>query len=1299
MDSDLNTPLLRRHSSSLGYPDQSNSPMRRAATVADNSSTLVTTETSQRVALLPENHKYPKDADEQYMHEALKWVDDDSNPKQILENIEKIKKRKDETNKTIYIDLTDEFDHVANERKGHEREKKLERMYAEFLEWKVFDNIFDCGDEMSLFEAEKGGNFIAFRLDREKSIKAMNLQDSKEYTFKENDDCPIELLKFIEQGQRLIIANRLFIYVWDFTSSTFLRFNILAKYIEKELNTEEICSKKANDFIVSFIHSKYYMLFTISKMIISVTLTANFDNIIVNSSETFSDILYFFPETKKDLLFAIISSKKDVFIIETRIASTLSRHDDSKIFGDCTYFSPPIVSYISKNIYVKFYVLESSELKIVGFSFPLESEHLDSTNLINPPLHPSQSVSRLTTVPTPINEKFSDACKVNRAWHANDEMIIVEFIKNKVGPFCSIYNSKLTREIKNFPSPFQGIIVENSIVFAYHEQILTILAIGSSKFKGTLPFSAEIQSVSTIANFIFVKTSIGTTCWKIQEDRVNHTVNKTLDENDYTRFVDLSHRVKQQLISVLCYGRDAKSLDFYLKNKRNFKGNEDIETMKIGKALKIKSTECMKVLFSYYVNLDKQEEKTDAMIHDIEENFAQILTCEASNLINFLDKLLTSEMVVGKLIYENTPSFAFYENKTDPLEELFFIHNASEVNEFEITSTVIQIPNIYGSNASVELTKALMECDKSIFTSILIKSYITMKWADLWFIVLGQTFIIWTNCLLVLYLILIDSDSLLALIGLLAINTFLVGCEILQCVNLGLSKYIGIQENKFFWNLGFMVALGFLFTQGIWLVIIYMIIQILSVYYEFGMKHIDIVIRSVPFLVFLGLFLVPDNYTYSFVVFLGYELVLYLKSILSREVERIGRNYVRIVALLVFVGYSCNNFYIVLFLSSIYVIDRVFDLGKLILYGRTPSIMLSLSETATLILVWLSFVLDSSVYTEYSLGVIILAHGILCYQTISISKSILSLRKYSAFYSIYLLIAYLESQNYLFLISFLLLSGFEWIYIKIFSMQQFKKDMSKLLFNWNSLDMCRIVITFIWIVLVLLSEKPSEKLTWFFASLNFIRGLTGFRAFSWTRFYVRLILSSVLDITSFFFIFVYMTVSFGVVNFTSGKVHGTLFEILWTIPYDMAFANYEHDNELDISYTSFLLASLLIIIVMLNLLISILSNSFQNCQISSSELDYMEMIETIFEGEILLFWRKEEVSKAYLAICDVPHENKEQNIVSGKLQEMYMIIRKLQKSMHVNQNQISIGIHKHDKELIEVRNDLREIKELIIRNK
>ena len=270
----------RRHSSIIG--DKRNPFIRRTTTEIcyNESNPEVPPEISKRNEVLPGSLAYPKVADDWDMWVALTRVKTTINSVNILESIEEMNKRYNEINQTIESDLK-------------ASEKNWKKLHLEFMQWKIFENLFDYSDQLSIFEVESEKNLIAFRLDNEKRIKVINLNERKEYTFQEKNKSRIEFLKFIDKGERIIMANRIFIFIWDIKKDQFNNYNILAKYNrENELDIDKISSNKANDFVVSFIKDQYYMHFTISNIIFLIEIQKN--DITVKYKVLNNNIQYFF---------------------------------------------------------------------------------------------------------------------------------------------------------------------------------------------------------------------------------------------------------------------------------------------------------------------------------------------------------------------------------------------------------------------------------------------------------------------------------------------------------------------------------------------------------------------------------------------------------------------------------------------------------------------------------------------------------------------------------------------------------------------------------------------------------------------------------------------------------------------------------------------------------------------------------------------------------------------------------------------------------------------------------------------
>ena len=193
------------------------------------------------------------------------------------------------------------------------------------------------------------------------------------------------------------------------------------------------------------------------------------------------------------------------------------------------------------------------------------------------------------------------------------------------------------------------------------------------------------------------------------------------------------------------------------------------------------------------------------------------------------------------------------------------------------------------------------------------------------------------------------------------------------------------------------------------------------------------------------------------------------------------------------------------------------------------------------------------------------------------------------------------------------------------------QNFSKFCLNWNSIDFFRIALCIVW--LISRFSRSSQIIIDLLILTNFIRGLTGFRCFNGTRYYVRLIFSSIWDIKAFIVIFIYSTIAFGLIIAAPGDSFSQTFINF----YDINLGNtldYDSFNE---KYLFYMLATIINVIIMLNLLISILGNSFDKYQNSAKEIDYLEMIDAILEAEgMMLFRRKTNNYNVlnYLKVCD-----------------------------------------------------------------
>ena len=189
---------------------------------------------------------------------------------------------------------------------------------------------------------------------------------------------------------------------------------------------------------------------------------------------------------------------------------------------------------------------------------------------------------------------------------------------------------------------------------------------------------------------------------------------------------------------------------------------------------------------------------------------------------------------------------------------------------------------------------------------------------------------------------------------------------------------------------------------------------------------------------------------------------------------------------------------------------------------------------------------------------------------------------------------------------------------------------------WNWVDIIRIYLTLVYIFCVLLNAedvlftmfKDTDYswsfyfyyLKWLMVLTNFFRGITCFRAFSKTRFYVELIISSSTDIISFLCLFFYSTLAFGALN--SVEEDNTEFSYIWMWSYNLNLGGFDTSSKF-LFYFGFMLATVVNVIIMLNLLISILGDSYDKFQTQAAEIDIREMVEVLIDIEHAIIWRKD----------------------------------------------------------------------------
>ena len=222
---------------------------------------------------------------------------------------------------------------------------------------------------------------------------------------------------------------------------------------------------------------------------------------------------------------------------------------------------------------------------------------------------------------------------------------------------------------------------------------------------------------------------------------------------------------------------------------------------------------------------------------------------------------------------------------------------------------------------------------------------------------------------------------------------------------------------------------------------------------------------------------------------------------------------------------------------------------------------------------------------------------------------------------------------------------------------------------WNWVESMTPLVVIYWLLSYFLNFS-SEYESFLIAIILMIRGLTAFKAVNGTRYYVRLILASLNDIKYFIIVFFYSTLLFSVV-ITIAQNDDFDFETLWNQSWELNFGGQIDMNSGNntLIYITVVVARIVNVVLMLNMLISILGDSYDNFLLERHIIDYREKLELVIEIQKMMFFKRVCGEKKHLHFLVLPYEdNQEAEDWQGKI--LYME-RKQEKKIQVLSDKIA----------------------------
>lgn len=215
---------------------------------------------------------------------------------------------------------------------------------------------------------------------------------------------------------------------------------------------------------------------------------------------------------------------------------------------------------------------------------------------------------------------------------------------------------------------------------------------------------------------------------------------------------------------------------------------------------------------------------------------------------------------------------------------------------------------------------------------------------------------------------------------------------------------------------------------------------------------------------------------------------------------------------------------------------------------------------------------------------------------------------------------------------------------------------------WNIIDGLRIFCTFfsVYAILAGYSENSITNLTSLTMLFNMIRFISLFRLFEGTRYMIRMIFEVVSDISSFLLVLLMTTLTI-TISFYFANTQKTDFETIFLQSYLMNFGQIDLTNYQDNAFIKslFFFALFLNPLVMMNLLIATMGDTFSRIQATLVISNYKEIASLVLEISSFMLWKRNKNDKVYLQCCKKKEASTFTGSLSMKMKKMKSDVDKL----------------------------------------
>jgi hypothetical protein len=194
--------------------------------------------------------------------------------------------------------------------------------------------------------------------------------------------------------------------------------------------------------------------------------------------------------------------------------------------------------------------------------------------------------------------------------------------------------------------------------------------------------------------------------------------------------------------------------------------------------------------------------------------------------------------------------------------------------------------------------------------------------------------------------------------------------------------------------------------------------------------------------------------------------------------------------------------------------------------------------------------------------------------------------------------------------------------------------------TWNLIDLCRLILGYWYFIAWFYDSEDStlsRSLFLLVLFVSFIRGISYFRIAKKTRYFINLLEEVFLDIYGFMAILVYSVLAYLFLSIQMNKDDSngsTDFDTNYGYTLSLLFGDLATSPS---DWVEWAIATIFLVlnpIIMFNLLISILGDTYGRVQSNSDIADAKELIELVIEVSDMMYWRRDLKIKKYYIMCE-----------------------------------------------------------------